>query len=87
MFVVAAHIIETVTGCTFGDLLKDRIWNPLNMTSTFSNLQDAKNAKEDLARGYFYIDGKYQEVDWTEVDQINGAGNVISNVLDYAKWA
>ena len=87
MYLVAAQVIETVTGCKIGDLMRDRIWKPLGMASTFSSLGDAKNAVEDLAKGYLYSDGKYQEVEWMELDQCVGAGNVISNVLDYAKWA
>ncbi len=57
------------------------------MTSTFANLENAKNAKEDLARGYYYSEGEYHEVEWMGLDQAIGCGNVISNVLDYAKWA
>lgn len=87
MFVVAAHIIETVTGCKFNDLMKEQIWEPLRMTSTFSNLRDAKEAKEQLAKGYYHSKNGYREVDWMELDQCTGCGNVISNVLDYAKWA
>jgi len=87
MFLVAAHVIETVTSCKIGDLMRDRIWNPLGMNSTFSSLKGAKNAKEDLARGYYYSDGEYHEVEWMELDQVTGAGDIISNVLDYAKWA
>ncbi|KUJ14891.1 putative penicillin-binding protein [Mollisia scopiformis] len=89
MFLVAAHIIETLTGSKIGDLMKDRIWTPLDMTSTFSDLQDAMNGKDDLAKGYFYSDSdaSYHEVEWMELDQCAGAGNIISNVLDYTKWA
>ncbi|KAH8821993.1 putative penicillin-binding protein [Xylogone sp. PMI_703] len=87
MFVVAAHVIETVTGRKFGDLLREQILKPLGMDSTFSSLEDAKSSKDGLARGYYYSNGKCHEVGWMEVDQCLGDGNVISNVLDYAKWA
>jgi hypothetical protein len=33
----------------------------LDMSSTFSDLEAAKNSKEDLARGYYYSDGQYHE--------------------------
>lgn len=91
MFVVASHIIETVTGKKLGDLMREWIWKPLGMDSTFFDLEDAKNAKEDLAHGYRYLydtdDGGFEECKWMAVDQVSGAGAVISNVLDYAKWA
>jgi CubicO group peptidase (beta-lactamase class C family) len=87
MFLVAGHIIETITGSKLGDLMKNNIWKPLGMGSTFSSLEDAKHAEEDLAKGYYYSDGEYHGVEWMELDQAAGAGFVVSNVLDYAKWA
>jgi CubicO group peptidase (beta-lactamase class C family) len=86
-YMFAAHIIEILTSCKIGDLMGDQIWKPLGMTSTFASLEDAENAEEDLARGYYYSDGEYHEVDWMEIGPCKCCGNVISNVLDYAKWA
>jgi CubicO group peptidase (beta-lactamase class C family) len=34
MFVVASHVVETLTGVWLGDVLKERIWEPLGMKST-----------------------------------------------------
>jgi len=34
MFVVASHVIETLTGVWLGDFLRERIWEPLGMNST-----------------------------------------------------
>lgn len=91
MFTVAAHVIETVTGRKLGELMREWIWKPLGMNSTFLDLKSAKNAKEDLAYGYRYLydtdHGGFEEVEWMTVDEVAGAGGVISNVLDYAKWA
>jgi len=87
MYIVAARIIETVTGRTLGDMMRDKLWEPLRMTSTFASLKDAKEADEDLARGYYFSDGEYHEVERVELDRSTGCGSVISNVLDYTKWA
>lgn len=88
MFVVASHVIQTLTGEWLGDLLARRIWKPLGMTGTFFNREDALAANEDLARGYYYTPDKgYREVEWMPLHEIAGAGSVITNVLDYAKWA
>jgi CubicO group peptidase (beta-lactamase class C family) len=87
MFMVAAHVIETVTSCKFNDLMREYIWKPLGMNSTFPDLEAAKNSNEGLAKGYYYSDGEYHQEEWMELDQCVGCGNVISNVLDYAKWA
>jgi CubicO group peptidase (beta-lactamase class C family) len=87
MFVVASHIIETLTGEWLGDLMAQRIWKPLGMTGTFFSKEDAIRAKEDLARGYYFEDGSYQNVPWMPLDGVSGAGSVISNAVDYCKWA
>lgn len=36
MFVVAAHVVETLTGKWLGDFLRERIWEPLGMDGTVS---------------------------------------------------
>lgn len=91
MYGVATHVIETVTGRKLGDLMREWIWKPLGMDSTFLNLESAKNAEEDLAHGYRYRydtdHGGFEQVEWMNADALPGAGAVISNVLDYAKWA
>lgn len=91
MFIVASHVIETVTKRKLGDLIKERIWKPLKMDSSYFDLESAKAAKEDLAHGYSYQyqgeNGGFEDLGWLELDGVAGAGSVISNVLDYAKWA
>lgn len=38
------------------------------------------------AQGYVYYQEKYQEVPFLDLDIVAGAGAMVSNVLDYAKW-
>lgn len=96
MFVVASHVIQSVTGEWLGDLLNRKIWAPLGMGETFFSLEDALAANSELARGYEYPysddgddkgDKKFKEVEWMPLNEVSGAGSVITNVLDYTKWA
>ncbi|OOF96712.1 hypothetical protein ASPCADRAFT_514954 [Aspergillus carbonarius ITEM 5010] len=89
MYIAASHIIETLTGEWLGDIFAREIWHPLNMTATFFDLDDAKQAPEHLASGYYHSidEDTYHKVDWMPCNEISGAGAVITNVLDYAKWA
>ncbi|PYH98253.1 beta-lactamase/transpeptidase-like protein [Aspergillus ellipticus CBS 707.79] len=89
MFVVAAHVIETLTGEWLGGLLTRSIWTPLAMASTFFDLSSAQQSNADLARGYAYSPDTdtYNEIEWMSLAEISGAGSVITNVADYAKWA
>jgi CubicO group peptidase (beta-lactamase class C family) len=92
MYAVAAHVIETVKGCWMGDFLRERIYEPLSMSSTYFSLDHAKKAvKHDgkhLATGYFWDKATetYIAEPWYDTDSISGSGGNISNVLDYAKY-
>ncbi|KAM0265635.1 hypothetical protein ACHAQJ_000069 [Trichoderma viride] len=88
MYVTLSHVIETVTGKWLGDLLKEQLWGPLGMHSTKFDLQDALDAPEHLASGYTWdIEREeFKEVPYMTLTEISGAGSVISNVVDYAKW-
>ncbi|KAK2666513.1 Beta-lactamase/transpeptidase-like [Fusarium oxysporum f. sp. vasinfectum] len=88
MYTTVSHVIETITGKWLGDVMKELIWAPLGMDSTFFDLQDAIHAPNQLASGYYWDkkEGRYGEVPTMNVTQLSGAGAVFSNVLDYAKW-
>jgi CubicO group peptidase (beta-lactamase class C family) len=88
MYVALSHVLETVTGKWLGNVLKELIWDPLNMKSTFLDLGDAKKADGRLADGYYWDKqgGEYKWVDFLDVEEISGAGGAFSTVLDYAKW-
>ncbi|KAI6876004.1 beta-lactamase/transpeptidase-like protein [Hortaea werneckii] len=95
MFTAVSHTIETVTKSSMATLLKQWMWEPLGMHETFYNLADALNYAENsggnvtMATGYLYdnVTGHSMvPVPFSHIPPENGAGGVISNVLDYAKW-
>lgn len=87
-YVVLTHVAETVTGKWLGDLAREIIWEPLGMNSTYYNLGDALASPYNVSRGYVWSarEGELKPQPYLATDAINGAGAVISNVLDYAKW-
>ncbi|KAK6850794.1 hypothetical protein PG987_000428 [Apiospora arundinis] len=97
MFMVASHVLQTLTGRWLGTTLREGIWKPLGMNATYFSLEDAQAAPEHLAMGYWWdygsssspeskTKGGYGEVPFAGLDEASGAGAVVSNVLDYAKW-
>ena len=92
MYLAITHFIETYTGKWLGQTLRERVWEPLAMNSTFFSLSDAEAAtytgKASLARGYSWLNKtrKYHSVAYVDSTAVSGAGATISNVLDYAKW-
>lgn len=87
MYVTLSYVVETITGKWLGDVLKEVIWKPLGMKSTYLNLQQAKDAGEPVAQGYWWDEEsqKFREV-FDTVQESSGAGGIISSVLDYSKW-
>lgn len=88
MYIVLSHVIETLTGAGLGDVLKEQIWDPLGMDSTFLDLDQAKGAPEHLATGYYWDeeDNEFKPAADMKMQEMRGAGAIFSNVLDYAKW-
>ncbi|KAK4454136.1 beta-lactamase/transpeptidase-like protein [Podospora aff. communis PSN243] len=87
MYVVLSHCVETLTGRWLGKVLRKKIWGPLGMESTFYGLEDLPRDNK-LATGYYWDeeDNRFGVVDADPTPEISGAGLVISNVRDYAKW-
>jgi CubicO group peptidase (beta-lactamase class C family) len=91
MFIAVSHAIEVTTGEWLGDFLRKRIWEPLDMNSTFFSLDDARKfaASGDtvLAQPYAWDEATQQSREVPHCEgTLSGAGAVISNVLDYAKY-
>lgn len=88
MYVTLGHVIETLEGKWLGDVLKEMIWQPLGMNSTYFGLDQAKEAKEHLAAGYLW--GRQQKqhtaMPYMPLQEVEAASAMFSTVLDYAKW-
>lgn len=94
MFIAVSHAIETVTGKSLDVFLRERIWDPLRMRSTFLSLDDALNhvsvnPEINFARPYAWdnLTSAQRSVELPYCTAtLSGAGGIISNVLDYAKY-
>ncbi|CAN8098298.1 unnamed protein product [Discula destructiva] len=91
MFIVASHAIQTLTGGRWlGDLLREWLWAPLGMDATYFSLPDALAAPEHFAAGYSWRrDGEeaaFVRIPYMPLDEVSGAGSVVSCAADYVKW-
>lgn len=88
---VVARIIEVITGMSFGEYLKEKIWQPLGMHDTFFAKPD-NTGLERLAQQYIMNDDGIVPMEqtcnyqFTEKYQSGGAG-LVSCTEDYAKLA
>jgi CubicO group peptidase (beta-lactamase class C family) len=96
MYVALAHVIETLFGGRWmGNVLRETLWAPLGMNSTYFSLEEALAAPEHLAQGYYWDEairsddgeeGQFMPIPFWEADELDGAGGVISSVNDYTRW-
>ncbi|NJM26839.1 MAG: serine hydrolase [Bacteroidia bacterium] len=86
MFMTAGYLVEEVSGTSWEDFTKQRLLNPLQMTSTnFSvkNLSSGNNA----AKGYGEKNDAVVELPYRNIDAIGPAGSINSNITDMSHWA
>ncbi|KAL1310465.1 hypothetical protein AAFC00_000759 [Neodothiora populina] len=88
MFTTMGYVVEKVSSSSLGAFMREKIWQPLNMTNTYSSVDDALNSPRHFATGYAWKNDTSQFIDvpYTPVGEIGGAGFIISTVSDYAKW-
>lgn len=85
MFLAAGQIMPSVTGKSWDDFLRARIFNPLGMKSSGTSIKELA-ASDNVATPHSRIDDKVQVVPWRNIDNIAPAGSINSNVLDMAQW-
>ncbi len=82
-FNLLAFIIESVSGKSYWEFMRERIFNPLGMTKTAD--RDPQFIISNRATGYEWRDNRLVGRDY-ELTDLFGAGSIVSTVLDLAKW-
>ncbi|HXF43056.1 MAG TPA: serine hydrolase domain-containing protein [Pyrinomonadaceae bacterium] len=82
-FNLLAFIIERVSGKKYFDFMRERVFIPLGMRSTFD--RDPRNIIPLRASGYEVEDEKFIGRDANLTD-LTGAGSIVSTIEDMTKW-
>jgi CubicO group peptidase (beta-lactamase class C family) len=85
MFIAAGEIVPAVTGKSWDDFLRERLFAPLRMTRTTTKhavLMSAPN----VATPHNELDGRVRVIDYGNVDNAGGAGAINSSVREMAEW-
>ncbi|GJE94211.1 beta-lactamase/transpeptidase-like protein [Phanerochaete sordida] len=85
-YMTGAHIISTLSGMPYMEFVKERILDPLGMTSTTFDPEEA--ARGGRLTQTWTADGRRLPVWFTgnTVELAAGAGGVISSAVDMTKW-
>lgn len=83
-YFLLAYIVEQVSGKSYQQYLKENIFAPAGLNSTFYESQT--EIIPNRANGYSFSEGKYWNTDFISMALIYGAGALRSTVGDLYKW-
>lgn len=84
-YVVLGLVIAKVSGVSYPEFLRRRIFGPLKMSRTVAYV-NGKNTVSQRAYGYSKKDGQWQDTDQSSTSATLGDGGIYSNLRDLARW-
>jgi len=85
LYMTAGQIVPAVTGTSWDDYIRQRIFTPLGMTH--SNVSNAHiKPGDDVAFPHSRMEGKLQVIPFEILDNAGPAGSINSCAADMAKW-
>jgi CubicO group peptidase (beta-lactamase class C family) len=85
MYAAAGEVAAAVTGKSWDDLVRERIFVPLGMTSTNTSVTLLPSL-QNVATPHAYFDSAVRIVTYTNVDNVASAGAINSNIADMTRW-
>jgi CubicO group peptidase (beta-lactamase class C family) len=85
MFMTAGLLAERVTGQTWEELVRARIFDPLEMSRTNFSVEASK-LDPDHALPYNLDEGKAELVPFRNIDAVGPAGSINSSVAEMSQW-
>jgi CubicO group peptidase (beta-lactamase class C family) len=85
MYLAAGQVIPAITGTSFDDFLRTRIFHPLGMGHTNTSthqLTETPNVASPHAR----VEGRLDVAPWRNVDNVAPAAAINSTASDMARW-
>ncbi len=84
-YVLLAMIVEKRSGMDFGEFLKRRIFEPLNMANTIA-FEKGKNQVSHRAYGNTITSGAWKQTDQSSTSATLGDGGIYTSLNDLEKW-
>jgi len=85
MYVALGYAVGQVSGGTWDDFVKQRIFAPLGMTESDTSAVDAQKSK-DYASPHVLRNEAVEAIPWKNIDNAGPAGSINSSVRDMSKW-
>jgi CubicO group peptidase (beta-lactamase class C family) len=84
-YVMLGLVVAKVSGKTFGEFLRERIFIPLKMNGTLA-FERRKNEVSNRAYGHSREGDEWKQTDQSSTSATLGDGGVYSSLADLAKW-
>jgi len=85
LFITAGELIPAITGTSWDDFIKTRLFEPLQMNRSLLHVS-ALNDVDNIAQPHTYVDGDLRQIPWLDWDNMGPAGSLISSANDMANW-
>ncbi len=85
MYVAAGEVAARITGKSWDDVIRERIFAPLRMTASVTSTTLLKNLP-DVATPHTEIDDTVRAISYRNIDNVGAAGSINSNAVDMAQW-
>jgi hypothetical protein len=85
MFLAQGIVIEKITGKSWEENMRERIFRPLGMNNTNTSVIDMERST-DRSLAYSSADNKIKAIPYRNIDAIGPAGSVNSCAKDMANW-
>jgi len=85
LYMTAGQIIPAVTGTSWDDYIRQRIFSPLGMEHSNTSAKLYKSG-DDYAWPHSRVDGMLQVIPLENLDNVGPAGSINSSAADLAKW-
>jgi CubicO group peptidase (beta-lactamase class C family) len=85
LYMAAGQVIPAVTGTTWDDFVRQRVFLPLGMTNSNVSTTLFKPG-DNVSYPHSRVDGKVQVIPFINLDNVAPAGSINSSAADMARW-
>jgi CubicO group peptidase (beta-lactamase class C family) len=85
MFLAAGEIVPKLTGTSWDDFVKQRLFLPLGMKSSGTSVRELAQ-QGNVATPHVKLEDKVEAVAWRNIDNVAPAGSINSSANDMAQW-
>ncbi len=84
-YAIAGKVIEKISGQSWANYLKEKIFVPLKMNRTLALSEKFMNAK-NIAEPHTYVEGKMSVIPIQNIDNLAPCGSIGSSIEDMSHW-